>query len=161
MTCTYDFWWRHIYVHLTIASGEDILGPEGPYISFPHNLTKKYFFSKVRIVSDSARRDLSEEPIKNWGLCKSALDLNWSSRNGPYHKVHYYKKYVRFVCIARYIQRDVQRKRTKKELAENFRTLNWRFLPLHSGTSSNYAQKNRISDKIYRLISVGELYALT
>ena len=79
-----------MYVHLTIASGKDILGPEGPYISFPHNFTKKYFFSKVRLVSDSARRDLSKEPIKGWGLCKSASDLIMSSRSGLYHKVHYY-----------------------------------------------------------------------
>ena len=27
-------------------SGKDILGPEGPYISFPQNFTKKYFFQK-------------------------------------------------------------------------------------------------------------------
>ena len=53
-----------MYIHLTIASGKDILGPEGPYISFPHNFTKKYFFSKVRLVSDSARQDISKESIK-------------------------------------------------------------------------------------------------
>ena len=66
-----------------------ILVTEGHNMSFPHNFTKKYFFSKVRLVSDSARRDLSEETIKGWGLFKIALNLNWSSRSGPYHKVHY------------------------------------------------------------------------
>ena len=55
-------------VHLTIASGKDILGPEGPYISLSHNFTKNYFFSKVRLVSDSARRDIFKEPIKV-GVC--------------------------------------------------------------------------------------------
>ena len=54
-----------MYVHLTIFSGKDILGPEGPNISFPHNFTKKYFFSNVRLVSDSSQRDLSVETIKN------------------------------------------------------------------------------------------------
>ena len=71
-----------MYVHLTIASGKDILGPERPYISFPHNFTNK-FFSKVRLVSDSDRQDLSKEPIKSWVLCKIALDLIMSSRSGP------------------------------------------------------------------------------
>ena len=89
MTCTHNFWWRHMYVHPTIASGKDILGPEGPYISFPYNFTKKYFFSNFWLVSDSDRRDLSKEPIKSWGFCKSALDLNCSSRSVPYHKVYY------------------------------------------------------------------------
>ena len=51
MTCTYDFRWRHTYVNMTIASGKYIFGPEGQYISFPHSLSKKYFFPKVRLVS--------------------------------------------------------------------------------------------------------------
>ena len=38
---------------------------QGPIISFRHNFTKKYFFSKVRLVSDSARSDLPKEPIKS------------------------------------------------------------------------------------------------
>ena len=63
MRCTYNFWWCHMYVHLIIFSGKDILGPEGPYISFPRNFTKQYFCSKVRHFSDSAQRDLSKDPI--------------------------------------------------------------------------------------------------
>ena len=54
----------------------------GPYISFPHNFGQKYFI-KSSTFSESARRDLSKEPIKGWGLCKSALDLIMSSRSGP------------------------------------------------------------------------------
>ena len=72
-----------MYVHLTILSVKDIVGHEGAYISFLHNFTKKYFFSKVRLVSDSAQRDLSKDPIKSWGLCKSVLDLILSLRSDP------------------------------------------------------------------------------
>ena len=39
------------------------------------NFTKKYF-SKVRLISDSTRRDLSKEPIKSWGLFKNCLRFN-------------------------------------------------------------------------------------
>ena len=60
MTCTYTFWWHHIYVHLPILSGKYILGHQGPNISFQNNFTKKYFFSKLRVVSDSARQYLSK-----------------------------------------------------------------------------------------------------
>ena len=44
MTCTYDFRWRHIYVKSPILSVSNILGPQGPIISFPHNFTKNIFF---------------------------------------------------------------------------------------------------------------------
>ena len=49
-----------------IMSGSHILDRQGPIISFRHNLKpKKYFFSKVWLVSDSARSDLFKEPIKS------------------------------------------------------------------------------------------------
>ena len=41
-----------------------VLSPQGPNISFPRNFTKNYFFSKVRLVPETARSDLSSEPIK-------------------------------------------------------------------------------------------------
>ena len=46
MTCTYDFWRRHIYVKSPILSGSHILGPQGPIIYFPHNFTKIFFFRR-------------------------------------------------------------------------------------------------------------------
>ena len=45
-------------------SGSHILGPQGPIISFPHNFTKKDFFSKVQLVTETTRSDISKEPIK-------------------------------------------------------------------------------------------------
>ena len=78
MTCTYDFRWRHIYVKCPITSGSHILEPQNLTFSFPHNFTKKYFFSKVRLIPDSTRSDLSKEPIKSGYLCKSAKkSLPW------------------------------------------------------------------------------------
>ena len=68
MTCTYDFQWHYIYVKSLILSGSHILGPQRSIISFPHNSTKKYFFSKVQLVSETDRSDLSKEPIKNLAL---------------------------------------------------------------------------------------------
>ena len=56
----------------TLGTTDKIVDPQGPIISFRHNFTKKYFFSKVRLVSDSARSDLSKEPIKSEYLCKNA-----------------------------------------------------------------------------------------
>ena len=70
MTCTYDFRWRHIYVKCPITSGSHELDPQNPNFSFRHNFTKKYFFSKVRLIPDSARSDLSKEPIKSGYLWK-------------------------------------------------------------------------------------------
>ena len=88
MTCTYDFWWRHIYVHMTIASGK-IYWVLRVHIFISRITSPNSFFSRVRLVSDSALRDLSKDPIKGWGLYKSGLYLKWSSRSVPYHKVHY------------------------------------------------------------------------
>ena len=45
-------------------SGSYILDRQNPIISFRHNFTKKYFFSKVRLVSDSSRSDLFKEPTR-------------------------------------------------------------------------------------------------
>ena len=38
-----------MYVHLTISSGKDILGPQEPYISFPHNFTKNYMYQNFKL----------------------------------------------------------------------------------------------------------------
>ena len=65
MTSTSDLWWRHMHVHLPISSGKDILGPKNPYISFAHNFTKKHFFSKLQVVSETAQKDISKEPINS------------------------------------------------------------------------------------------------
>ena len=54
MTCTYYFRWHHIYVKSPIMSGSHILDRQNPII---------YLFSKVRLVSDSARSDISKDPI--------------------------------------------------------------------------------------------------
>ena len=35
--------------NLPIPSGKDILGPRGTNISFPHNLTKKYYFQNFEL----------------------------------------------------------------------------------------------------------------
>ena len=40
------------------------IGSSKSDFSFRQNFTKKYFFSKVRLITDSARSDLSKEPIK-------------------------------------------------------------------------------------------------
>ena len=45
-------------------SGSHILDTQNPIFSFRHNFTKQYFFSKVRLIPDSDRSDLSKEPIK-------------------------------------------------------------------------------------------------
>ena len=65
-------WWRvrttsdDVTFTLKVPSCQvAILDRQNPIISFRHNSTKKYFFSKVRLVSDSARSDLSKEPIKS------------------------------------------------------------------------------------------------
>ena len=70
-------------------SGSHILGTLGPIISFPNNLTKKYFYSKVRLVSETARSDLFKEPIKSYCYCKNALELIRSVTSGPKCQVHY------------------------------------------------------------------------
>ena len=74
-----------------IMSGSHILDPQNPFFSFRHNFTKKYFFSKVRLTSipDSARSDLSKEPIKSEYLCKNAKKIRNSVTTGPKCQVHY------------------------------------------------------------------------
>ena len=63
-----------------------MLDPQNPIFSFRHNFTKKYFFSKVRLIPDSARSDSSKEPIKSGYLCKNAKKKvfrdNWSHPSG-------------------------------------------------------------------------------
>ena len=88
MTCTYDIRWRHIYVKCPIMSGSHILDPQNPIFSFCHNFTKKYLFSKVRLNPDSARSDLSKEPIKSEYLCKNAKK-KFSVKTGPKRQVSY------------------------------------------------------------------------
>ena len=73
MTCTYAFWWGHIFVLLTILPGNHIFLPQGPNIYFLNNLTKN-IKRKFNVVSDSAWWDLSIEPIKMQGLCKNTLE---------------------------------------------------------------------------------------
>ena len=72
MTCTYNFLWSHIYVKCPITSGSHILDPQNPIFSFRHNFTKKYFFSKFRLFPNSARSDISKEPITSGYLRKNA-----------------------------------------------------------------------------------------
>ena len=86
---TYNFQWRHIYVKCPITSGSNILDPQNPIFSFRHNFTKKYFFSKIRLIPDSARSDLSKEPIKSGYLCKNAKKIRFSVTTGPIRQVHY------------------------------------------------------------------------
>ena len=45
------------------------------YIYFPHNFTEKNFIQNFDIFFDSARRDLSIEPLNNQGWYKNALEL--------------------------------------------------------------------------------------
>ena len=71
---------------IPIMSGSHIFDRPGPIISFPNNSTKKYFFSKVRLVSETARSDISKEPTKfsifvkmcQNSLVKSSSVWTWS-----------------------------------------------------------------------------------
>ena len=89
MACMHAFWWNSIYLHLTIYPGKDILVPEGPNISFPHNFIKNYLFPKIQVVSDSDRRDISKDPIKIQGLRKNALALIISLTHQTWGQVTY------------------------------------------------------------------------
>ena len=66
-----------------------VLNARDTDFSFRHNFTKKYLFSKVRIIPDSARSDLSKEPIKRVYLCKSAKKKGFVMKTGPKRQVHY------------------------------------------------------------------------
>ena len=79
--------------------GKCVRIPDGGHIFLSRITSAKSTFSKVRLVSESARRDLSKEPIKGWGLCKSAVDLNWSFRSGRYHKLHHICWYRRRISM--------------------------------------------------------------
>ena len=70
-------------------SGSHILDPQNPIFSFRHNFTKKYFFSKSRLIPDSARSDFSKEPIKSEYLCINAKRIRNSVTTGPKCQVHY------------------------------------------------------------------------
>ena len=70
-------------------SGSHILDRQNPITYFHHNLTKKYFFSKVRLVSDSDRSDIFKELIRIGYLCKNALELIISVTTVPKCQVHY------------------------------------------------------------------------
>ena len=59
------------------------------FFSFRHNFTKKYVFSKVRLIPDSARSDLSKEPIKSGYLCKSAKIIRFAVKTCPNRQVAY------------------------------------------------------------------------
>ena len=89
MTCTYDFRWRHIYVKCPITSGSHILDPQNPIFSFRHNFTKKHFSSKVRLIPDSARSDLSKEPTKSGYLCKSSKKIRFAVKTCTNRQVAY------------------------------------------------------------------------
>ena len=73
--------WNVAYPH--------ILEPQNLTFSFRHNFTKKYFFSKVRLIPDAARSDLSKEPIKSGYLCKSAKKIRFAVKTGPKRQVRY------------------------------------------------------------------------
>ena len=51
--------------------------------------TFKSIFSKVRLVPDSTRSDISKEPIKSGYLCKNENKIRNSVTTGPKCKVHY------------------------------------------------------------------------
>ena len=68
-------------------SGSHILDRHNPIFSFRHNFTN--FFSRVRLVSDSARSDISKEPIKSEYLFKNAKTIRNSVMTGPKYQVHY------------------------------------------------------------------------
>ena len=57
-------------------------------MTFPHNFTKEYF-SKIQVVFETARQDISSGPKNISGLCKSVLNLIICLRGVPYHNVHY------------------------------------------------------------------------
>ena len=58
----FDYILLHILLDFSADNGkEDALIQEYSVITSP----KKYFFSKVRLIPDSARSDLSKEPIKS------------------------------------------------------------------------------------------------
>ena len=74
MTCTYDFLCCHIYVKSTILSGSHILLLQGTRFISPITSPKNNF-SKVRLVSETARQYISKEPIKSQYVCTNALEL--------------------------------------------------------------------------------------
>ena len=55
---------------------------------FPSKIHEKILFSKVRLIPDSARSDISKEPIKSEYLCKNANKRN-SVTTGPTRQVHF------------------------------------------------------------------------
>ena len=104
MTCTYDFRGRHIYVKCPITSGSHILDPQNPIFSFRHNFTKKHFFSKVRLIPDSAQSDLSKEPIKS-GYWRKNAKKRFTVKTGPKRQVSYNLSYFNLrICTVLLIE---------------------------------------------------------
>ena len=73
-------------------SGSHILEPQNP-IFLSVITSPKNTFSKVRLFSDSARSDLSKEPIKSEDLCKNAKKIRNSVTTGPKRQVAYNSLY--------------------------------------------------------------------
>ena len=78
-TTSYDVTWTCIWPYRQVKIYWVLRG----HIFLSRITSWRSTFSKVRLVSDSSRRDLSKEPIKSWGWCKITLDLIMSSRSGP------------------------------------------------------------------------------
>ena len=57
-------WWNHIFVLLTIESGNYILDFQGQNNYFLNNFIKDYFFQNFNAVSYSTERDISIKTIQ-------------------------------------------------------------------------------------------------
>ena len=99
-----------VYVRLSMTSylrqkshhvRQPYIGSSKSDFSFRHNFTKKCFFSKVRLIPDSARSDLSKEPIKSQYLCKNAKKIRNSVTTVPKCQVAYtfILKHQRTTCF--------------------------------------------------------------
>ena len=63
MTCKYTYIWCHNLILMTIDPGNRILDPHGKNYSLPHHFIQ-LFSQNFNIVSDSAWKDLSIDPVK-------------------------------------------------------------------------------------------------
>ena len=64
------------------------------WIFFRHN--SPMFFSKVRLIPDSAWSDISKEPIKSGHYCKFFEKIRFSVTTGPIRPVHYRAAFCHF-----------------------------------------------------------------
>ena len=67
-------------------------------IFISHVTSPKSPFSKFQVASDSARWDISKQPIISYVLCQNTLDFFFCTRV-PYQKVHYIYKYWYILII--------------------------------------------------------------